>query len=71
MSDYVRHWKVGSMAEWRGPFGKFSYSQNKVCIVMVYWWFFFYLFLFLVEFYGYSSYEKVTSGVIREVTLRF
>ena len=30
MSDYIRHWKVGSTAEWRGPFGKLNYSQNKV-----------------------------------------
>ena len=32
MSDYIRHWKVGSIAEWRGPFGKLSYSQNKVSL---------------------------------------
>ena len=56
MSDYIRHWKVGSMAEWRGPFGKFSYSQNKVthCNGLLV----FFFFLFLAEFYGYSSYER-------------
>lgn len=30
MTSYIRHWKVGSTAEWRGPFGGFNYSPNKV-----------------------------------------
>ena len=30
MTSYVGHWKVGSTSEWRGPFGNFSYSPNKV-----------------------------------------
>ena len=30
MSQYVRQWTVDSTAEWRGPFGEFTYTPNKV-----------------------------------------
>lgn len=30
MSSYVRQWKIGSTALWRGPFGNLPYSPNKV-----------------------------------------
>ena len=30
MSEQVRQWQVGSAAEWRGPFGDFIYTPNKV-----------------------------------------
>ena len=30
MSQHIKTWQVGDMIEWRGPFGKFSYSPNQV-----------------------------------------
>ena len=30
MSQFVREWRVGNAALWKGPFGGFPYSQNKV-----------------------------------------
>ena len=30
MSQHIKSWEVGSVAEWRGPFGDFSYIPNKV-----------------------------------------
>ena len=32
MSEQVRRWQVSSTAEWRGPFGDFIYTPNKVRI---------------------------------------
>lgn len=29
MSQFVREWRVGNAALWKGPFGGFPYSQNK------------------------------------------
>lgn len=29
MSQHIKTWQVGDMIEWRGPFGKFSYSPNQ------------------------------------------
>lgn len=29
MSEHVRGWRVGSKADWRGPFGSFTYKPNK------------------------------------------
>ena len=55
------------MAEWRGPFGKLSYSQNKVTLIV-------YDSNLVGFFIAYRVFvgiilEKVTSG-IREVTFR-
>ena len=33
MSQHVSKWTVGDMIEWRGPFGKFVYKANQVCLV--------------------------------------
>ncbi len=32
MSRHIREWKPGSKAEWRGPFGDFTYKPNQVCL---------------------------------------
>jgi cytochrome-b5 reductase len=29
MSQHIKSWEVGSIAEWKGPFGDFSYIPNK------------------------------------------
>ena len=36
MSRHIRQWEVGSTAEWRGPFGTFTYKPNQVqdCITV-------------------------------------
>ena len=30
MSQRIGQWSVGSHAEWKGPFGSFTYQPNKV-----------------------------------------
>ena len=35
MSQYVKEWQVGSVADWRGPFGGFMYIPNKVYIAQL------------------------------------
>ena len=31
MSQHIGQWNIGTCAEWKGPFGSFSYTPNKVC----------------------------------------
>ena len=33
MSRHISCWREGCSAEWRGPFGGFTYSPNKVCLL--------------------------------------
>ena len=35
MSKHVSQWREGSSAEWRGPFGSFSYEPNKVYMYLL------------------------------------
>lgn len=30
MSHHISQWSIGSSAEWKGPFGSFTYTPNKV-----------------------------------------
>ena len=33
MSAFIKGWQIGQCKEWRGPFGKLSYSQNTVSLI--------------------------------------
>lgn len=32
MSNIIRNWQVGSVTDWRGPLGSFSYHTNQVSL---------------------------------------